>query len=696
MKRKMKSRVVFTIIIFILTISVNIDLNAVSEKALIKKLSPKYKKWLDLVTYIIAKEEKRAFLECTNDRDREVLIDMFWKMRDPTPGTKENEFKNEHIKRFNYANKYFKFGSGRPGWMTDRGKIHIILGKPISIDKYEMDSVVHDCQLWSYYGDKKLRLPGHFYVMFFRRKGIGEYKIYDPVADGTYSLLIKSDDVVGTMGTASYERAYTYLKREHPVLAMASLSLVPDESPMDYRPTFRSQTLIRNVLTSPLKRVNTKYASDFGNFKGIVKVDTSIRYITSKNRVDIIKDRATGLNFVHFSILPKKVSAAFSEIKDKYYFHYKLKVILKKGKQDIFKYEKNFPVYIKDEKELRAKFSNSIILSDYFPVPEGKYKLKVVLNNSVNGELIYFDKDITVKNENIQNPTVTAPIITKSAREIHRLTLLPYKLGNIEAIVNPNFNFGKKDPLYIIGSIDRGNYKEPIKASINIENPFNKNKYSKKFRIEIGNGKVIYFKKFINTVPPGNYKVILKVLSKNNVVLDKKVSSFSVNLIEHSKTPGSIHKFTKTERIFLFYRIISYQYKKLKKFDKAFKYIKKAFELNNNSPSVFKDYAELLLMKSDYKTVLNIVERFKNIKKANFIYYSIKGEALFAKGEYNEAINLLEEANGLYDSDIKVLNILGMSYLKMGAKEQAKKVLKASLKINYKQNKIKRVLESIK
>jgi tetratricopeptide (TPR) repeat protein len=310
--------------------------------------------------------------------------------------------------------------------------------------------------------------------------------------------------------------------------------------------------------------------------------------------------------------------------------------------------------------------------------------------------LIYFDKDIIVKDENIQKPVVSSPIITKSVREIHRLTLLPYKLGNIEAVVNPNFNFGKKDKLYVVGSIDRGNYNKPVSASLKIENMFNKKKYSKEYNINIGNAKITYFKKYINTVPPGNYKVILKISSANSIILDKRISSFAVNLVDHSKTPGNIHKFTKSERLFDFYRIISYQYKNLGNFDKSFFYIKKAFELNKESPIIFKEYADLLLMKKDFKTILNIVEKFKDKNGAKFIYLSVKGRALYSKGGYNEAINILEEANNIYDSDINVLNTLGMSYLKMGAKERAKKVLEASLKINYKQKKIKKVLNGIK
>ena len=205
-------------IIILLLFVIIINIYAESEKTLIKKLTPRYKQWFDLVTHIIAKNERNSFLDCTNDKEREVLISMFWKKRDPTPGTIENEFKIEHKKRFNYTNKYFKYGP-RPGWMTDRGKIHIILGAPISKDNYDMDSMVHDSQIWTYYGDKKLSLPSLFYIVFFRRNGIGEYKLYDPLSDGTYALLKKNSEVQNKLGTTSYQKTYEFLSEEHPTLA---------------------------------------------------------------------------------------------------------------------------------------------------------------------------------------------------------------------------------------------------------------------------------------------------------------------------------------------------------------------------------------------------------------------------------------------------------------------------------------------
>jgi len=102
-----------------------------------KELPPKYRDWSKLVSYIIRPEEKEVFMLLTNDRERDIFIETFWKQRDPTPGTPANEYREEHSKRFNYANEHYRRGSPREGWMTDMGRFHIILGYPVSIERFD-------------------------------------------------------------------------------------------------------------------------------------------------------------------------------------------------------------------------------------------------------------------------------------------------------------------------------------------------------------------------------------------------------------------------------------------------------------------------------------------------------------------------------------------------------------------------------
>jgi GWxTD domain-containing protein len=94
------------------------------------ELETPYKKWLNQdVIYIITAEERAAFNRLQTDEERQMFILQFWLRRDRTPGTDENEVREEHYRRIAYANE--NFGSnGAPGWKTDRGMIYIKFGPP--------------------------------------------------------------------------------------------------------------------------------------------------------------------------------------------------------------------------------------------------------------------------------------------------------------------------------------------------------------------------------------------------------------------------------------------------------------------------------------------------------------------------------------------------------------------------------------
>jgi GWxTD domain-containing protein len=97
-----------------------------------EKVATPYRKWLNEdVVYIIGDAERIAFGELTTDQERENFIEEFWKRRNPTPDTVENEFKEEHYRRIAYANEHFS--TGIPGWKTDMGRIYIVYGPPDAV-----------------------------------------------------------------------------------------------------------------------------------------------------------------------------------------------------------------------------------------------------------------------------------------------------------------------------------------------------------------------------------------------------------------------------------------------------------------------------------------------------------------------------------------------------------------------------------
>src|SRR6266498_725440 len=107
-----------------------------NAKSLKKELmSKEHQNWLNQdVTYIITDEERKAFKQLSNEEEREKFIEAFWDRRNPNPDSEDNEFKDEHYRRIEYANDHY--AAGVPGWKTDRGRIYVVYGAPDEIQSH--------------------------------------------------------------------------------------------------------------------------------------------------------------------------------------------------------------------------------------------------------------------------------------------------------------------------------------------------------------------------------------------------------------------------------------------------------------------------------------------------------------------------------------------------------------------------------
>jgi len=139
------------------------------SKYLIRDLPPDDQEFISMVRYIIKKHEKKAFLSLTTDKERLQFRINFWKKRDPTPGTEENEFREAYFGRIDEANRLFSQG-GSKGWLSDRGRVYIILGPPETIRSYPTgyDFYERPSEVWYY---------GYFPILFVDRTYSGNYEL---------------------------------------------------------------------------------------------------------------------------------------------------------------------------------------------------------------------------------------------------------------------------------------------------------------------------------------------------------------------------------------------------------------------------------------------------------------------------------------------------------------------------------------
>jgi GWxTD domain-containing protein len=84
------------------------------------------------IYYVSTPKQRKELNKLNNQEDVDRFMEAFWKELDPTPGTPENELRNEYYKRYYYANANLSEG-GTAGWHTDRGRVFIIYGPPDEI-----------------------------------------------------------------------------------------------------------------------------------------------------------------------------------------------------------------------------------------------------------------------------------------------------------------------------------------------------------------------------------------------------------------------------------------------------------------------------------------------------------------------------------------------------------------------------------
>ena len=84
------------------------------------------------VKYLLPEEEKLAFSRLSDDSSRARFVALFWRARDPSPETPDNEFRREFARRVAFADEHFMDGSTR-GSLTDRGMVFVLLGPPTGV-----------------------------------------------------------------------------------------------------------------------------------------------------------------------------------------------------------------------------------------------------------------------------------------------------------------------------------------------------------------------------------------------------------------------------------------------------------------------------------------------------------------------------------------------------------------------------------
>lgn len=350
-----------------------------------EKLGRIYQEFLNgPTTYLITKSEREAFLLLKADQDRDALLERFWEIRNPRPGTGQNEFKEEFFRRVAWVNSFYGRDAGTDGWRTDRGKTYILFGRPQTTMSWPGNQELFPTELWFYSNPGLSELPPFFYVLFFDKDGIGGYRFYHPFVDGPDKLL--------RSGGATKDGAFRYLKNISAELAYASLSLIPGE-PIDtdtFSGSMASATIINGI--QGYREMPSYVSTIRQRAMRIEQVTSHVEYDLPRSTMLTFLAWEKGETWLHWQVQvqdPKQPKAKAGHVK------YDVTTRLYSGDKLVVERTDSpqFPVPQSAEESLRKR---PFIYEDRMPVVEGKFRLVVSIVNAAAGKTYETEREVLV------------------------------------------------------------------------------------------------------------------------------------------------------------------------------------------------------------------------------------------------------------------------------------------------------------
>jgi len=688
MNMKTKSRILLVCFCSILTLG---PLAGQGKKNL-KDLDPRYRQWLEEeVVYIVTDKERDIFLRLDSDKQRDIFIEAFWKQRDPTPGTPQNEFREEHYRRLTEADRIYGRGTPRPGRKTDMGKITIILGKPLDVEKYEGESFVYPSEIWSYKGEEQYGLPAYFRLVFFKEKGAGEYKLYSPLTDGMESLIIDKN-----IAAADPEKAYYELFRFDAELAQASLTLIPDEQAVPGNPSLASEALLGSVAGLPQKKVDDEYAAKLLSYKDVVEVDYTANYISSDHLLSLLQDER-GVYFLHFSIEPSSLSV--DSYQDKYVAHFELNVkVDDAGGKTIFQYGKSFPLEL-SQGSIDQLRNASYALQDAFPLIPGSYSLNVILKNTISKEFTTVEEKILVPPADGSLAMSRLLLGYKVEKNPNFLTQKkPFVAEDYQIFAQPKKIFSRQDRLAVYFQVYHlspalaggrmkyvifGETKEWVRETQKLEGRAADKNFLREFPL--------------TDYPPGFYKVRAAVCNERDEEVLFEEKEFQVTPLPSVARPWIISKVMPVNRNSLaeIDFMLANQYWASGNPAQAGAILEKCLE-QAFQPRYALRLAELLLAQKNYQRVKALLQPLKAASPDSPQALVLLGRAHQALGEFQEAADNYREYLVRSGTNLEILNTLGECYFQMGSMDQALVAWEKSLELNPAQPELKKKVEGLK
>jgi tetratricopeptide (TPR) repeat protein len=194
---------------------------------------------------------------------------------------------------------------------------------------------------------------------------------------------------------------------------------------------------------------------------------------------------------------------------------------------------------------------------------------------------------------------------------------------------------------------------------------------------------------------PDYYEVAVSLVGASGEVIDEKKDMFTVSPAKAVGHPIANAKGIPVANAFLFRYMLAEQLEKTNRPEAARAFYEEAYRLRPEYLDGVVRYANFLNKTGAFDEALKLAEDLRKDDRRKFVLHVIRGQALFGKGSYEEALADLNQANKVYNSDTTVLNAIGKCCQKLGRKADALEAFNASLKLNADQPGIKKLVDEL-
>ncbi|HSA97371.1 MAG TPA: GWxTD domain-containing protein [Acidobacteriota bacterium] len=662
------------------------------QKAGTPKLPDRYRTWLDEdVAYIITPTEREVFLKLQSDRERDLFIEAFWRQRDPTPGSEENEFKTEHYRRIAHANRYLGRDAPKPGWKTDRGRFYIILGEPRDIQRFEGKSGVYDTEIWFYQGKTDLGLPAGFNLVFFREGGHGEYRLYSPVGDGPQALL------AGYFGGPDYQAAYQKLREIEPSIAAVSLSFIPGESDdVLGRPSMGSDILINRIESAPARAVESKYAQKFLEYKDIVEVEYTANYLDSDSLVKVFRD-PSGLYFVHYAVEPRRLSV--NEYDGKYSTTLKVngRVTTADGRL-VHQFDKTVSLNL-SAAEMADAGRVPFDYQDLFPLVAGDYSLSLLIKNEASKEFTSVDQALRIPQT---GPAVqmTQPLLGYRAVRLEpaQRRMKAFRVGPFQIYGQPGRIFARSETLVVAFQLN--DLPAALAASGEVRIEFLKDGQSvrliRRKPADYEDLPNIFEEIALRDFAPAHY-VVRAALSSSGAEIVSATEEFDLSFAEAVPRPWFSSRVLPDPSDPVYPEIVGAQLFNLGRFEEARVFLDRAFRKKPGSEETAGSLARVNLALNEPAAAAEVLTPFLGSEKTpKYEIYVLAAEALKRTADFGRAVELLDKAVEHYGVNAILLNSIGECYQGWGRIKEAMAAFERSLQLSPDQPAVRKKVEELR